>query len=380
VTRLLLLTIALIVYASLYPFHFHGVPGNPLLVLLNSWPAVWDRFAYRDAFVNVAFYAPFGAAATWAWSRRFPGAFAIAPVLLAATALSAAMEMLQVYVPTRVCSLSDVLFNVIGTAGGIAVALAFHPVPAGRQRVDPVRASALMLLALYAGYQLYPFFPVLSHTHLFQEMRDLWAAAGFSPTEVACCAAEWFAALLLVASTLRAARGTALGRMPPALALLSLPLRMVVPTRTLALHEVLGGLLAWLLWTLLRDPLRLRAAVWLVAAAIVLREMAPFHFAATASPFSWIPFAASFGSDRMSALVIVCRKAFDYGAMVWLLREIGVPYWRAGVAVAAALAVFEAIQRYLPGRTPESTDAVLALLLTVVLWSFDNFQRRRGLA
>jgi VanZ family protein len=32
------------------------------------------------------------------------------------------------------------------------------------------------------------------------------------------------------------------------------------------------------------------------------------------------------------------------------------------------LAVLEAIQRYLPGRTPESTDSVVALLMALVLW------------
>jgi VanZ family protein len=66
--------------------------------------------------------------------------------------------------------------------------------------------------------------------------------------------------------------------------------------------------------------------------------------------------------------------------MVWLLAANGISYARAGTAVAAALAVLEAVQRYLPGRTPETTDAVLTIILTAVLWSLNNFQHRRGLA
>jgi hypothetical protein len=66
--------------------------------------------------------------------------------------------------------------------------------------------------------------------------------------------------------------------------------------------------------------------------------------------------------------------------MAWLLRAGGVSWARAGAAVAGALAVLEVVQRWLPGRTPETTDAVLALSLTLILWSLDNSQRRRGLA
>ncbi len=46
------------------------------------------------------------------------------------------------------------------------------------------------------------------------------------------------------------------------------------------------------------------------------------------------------------------------------------PGWawlRAGFAVALPLAATEAIQTYLPGRSPEITDPLLALLMTVVL-------------
>jgi VanZ family protein len=373
VYRLLFLTIALIVYGCLYPwrFDFTGDPRHPLLVLLNSWPPIWDRFALRDAAINLLLYLPFGATGLWAWSRRFPRVLGIAPVLLAALALSCGMEMLQVYVPGRVCSLFDVLCNVAGAAVGVALALVYHPASTGRRKHAAIPASGLLLLVLFAGYQMYPFFPVLSQTRVRRALELLGGAEAFSLHEVWCSAAEWFAAMLLVALVLH---------LRPALALLCLPLRILVATRTLALHEVLGAALAWLVWTLLRERVRLRAAAGFLAAAIVMRELAPFHFAGPPAAFSWIPFWSTFDSERQSALVILFRKAFDYGAMVWLLRAVGVSYVRAGAVVAAGLAALEAAQRYLPGRIPESTDAVLVLLLTVGLWSLDNFPRHRGLA
>jgi VanZ family protein len=73
------------------------------------------------------------------------------------------------------------------------------------------------------------------------------------------------------------------------------------------------------------------------------------------------------------------RKAFEYGALVWLLRTRGISYVRAAVAVAGSLAVLEAVQRYLLGRTPEITDSVLTLLMALVLWRLSDFRSRRGL-
>ena len=59
--RLLLLVIALIVYGSLYPWHFdfEGSGANPLWVLLHAWPRGIDRFVLRDAVINLLLYLRF---------------------------------------------------------------------------------------------------------------------------------------------------------------------------------------------------------------------------------------------------------------------------------------------------------------------------------
>jgi hypothetical protein len=105
-----------------------------------------------------------------------------------------------------------------------------------------------------------------------------------------------------------------------------------------------------------------------MAAAILLRELAPFDFVPDPQPFSWIPFAGIIEDNRGPAAVVALRKAFDYGAMVWLARGLGIV--RCGLTLAAVLTVTELVQQYLPGRQPEITDAVLALMMTGMLaWS-----------
>ena len=379
--RLLILIVALIVYESLYPWHFQfaEVPANPLLVLLTSWPSIWDRFALRDAAVNLLLYLPFGAAGMWALSDRLPRVTGVVVVLLGAMALSGSLEMLQVYIPGRVCSLFDVLCDTSGAAAGVALALVYQPASAGRPGFAAIPASSTLLLALFTAYQMYPFFPVLSQTRLRRAVEGLFETNGFSYYEVGCCAAEWFAALVVLKIVLDAAARMPAVRLWSALAVLCLPLRMVIHTRTLALHEVLGAVLGWLAWIVLPASFRLRAAVWALAAMIVLRQLAPFHQVSAPSALQSLPFWPSLDSERQSALVILARKAFDYGAMVWLLRANGVSWVGAGAAVAGALAVLGAAQQWLPGRTPESTDAVLALMLAFILWSLDSFQQHRGL-
>lgn len=376
--RLLLLAIALIVYGSLYPWHFDFARGgaDPLGVLLGAWPRHINRFLLRDAAVNLLLYFPLGMAAVLAAVRRHSRAAAWGAAVLIAVALSAGIEMLQIYDPGRVCSLFDVLCNVLGAAGGAAAALLFRPELESLARRRPGRQAraAVLLLGCWAGFQLYPLFPMLSRTRLRAEWALLARPASIAAVEVWASAAEWFAAALLMEALLGRMRARWL-----LAAMVCLPLRLFMAGRTLALSEVLGAALALLLWSVLREKLRLRAALWMLASAIVLRELAPFRFSELPSRFSWIPFGATLDSENFSAVLVIFRKAFEYGAAVWLLRARGVSYAPAGVTVAAALAVLEAAQRYLPGRTPEITDSVLALLLALVLWRLSDSRSRRGL-
>jgi len=44
--------------------------------------------------------------------------------------------------------------------------------------------------------------------------------------------------------------------------------------------------------------------------------------------------------------------------------------------LAASLLVLEMVQRYLPGRTPEITDSLIAVVMTAALWSLRDRRLR----
>jgi VanZ family protein len=354
---LLVLVVLIILYGTLYPFDFDFDRSleSPVWILFHSWPEQFDRFALRDAVTNVFLYLPLGFVATLAFGRRWPVA------ILLGAGLSAGVEMLQIYDATRTCSLADLTFNISGAGIGAMVAMAM-PATILRSPIDRLRSGPAIVTACWAGYLFYPFVPLLSRGNLHRTWTQ-FVATPLSPVEMAATTAEWFAAALLVEAVAGRLRATWL-----APALLAFPVRLLLIDRNLTPAEICGCVLALLLWAAIPSDRRGLVAIPLMASAILLRELAPFHFVPDAAPFSWIPFAATIDADRVPAAVVMLRKAFDYGAMVWLARGIGL--MRAGMVVAVILLIAEWIQRFLPGRQPEITDAVLALIMTGVLaWS-----------
>jgi hypothetical protein len=224
--------------------------------------------------------------------------------------------------------------------------------------------SALVLVLFWFAYQLFPFFPVLSRTRLRNGLAGLIGAAGSSWAEVWVAATGWFVVALALEALFHRFRAWHL-----AVAMLCLPARFFIVLRTPRLDECLGAALALILWSAVGAGARLRTGFWMVLSAVAVRELEPLHFVASAQPFSWFPFASSLQAGRQPAVVVLFGKAFYYGAGVWLGHARGWTYAGATVAMAAVLAVLEWAQRYLPGRSPEITDAFLALLMGPILWS-----------
>ena len=373
--RLLSIVVAFIVYGSLYPFQFDfdRTDASPLTILLHAWPAKIDKFAWRDACVNVLLYFPLGLTAVLVFMRRLPRAAAALATVMLGTGLSASIEMLQIFDAHRMCSLLDVACNFAGTVGGVCAALIF------RQEIFEITrrrqghrgaGGALMLAGCWAGYQLYPLIPLFSRGRLRANVAR-FLATPISMVEVGASAAEWFAFALVMRAVAGRLKAPWL-----LLAMLCLPLRLLIMERTLAPDELIGAGLAMLLWTYPAEGSRVRAGAGMLAAAIMLRELSPFEFTAPARAMSWIPFAATLDAERLNAALVLLRKAFEYGTLVWLLRASGLRYWSAGMSVAAALVLLETAQRYLPNRQPEITDAAIAGILACILWGTE----RRGTA
>lgn len=160
--------VALIVYASLYPFAGWRDQGiAPWAWLWSPWPKYWTAF---DFAANVGGYMPLGFLVALSFLRRgnpsFAAASNVAAVAVAAascTLLSFCMEALQSYLPSRVPSNVDFALNALGALAGALMAAGLEKGGAidrwsrfrGRSFVDEAR-GALVLLALWPFALLFP--------------------------------------------------------------------------------------------------------------------------------------------------------------------------------------------------------------------------------
>ncbi len=375
---MLCITIAVIVYGSLYPFDFHApITHRTLWETLNTWPSGVDRFTVRDVAINIFIYLPVGLfGSLWMKDhklRRVAGISALSCGLL----VSLSMEILQYFDDSRSPSFMDVTTNGIGTALGVLAARFYgeatgRAVSRGRRLGD---TGALVLLLAWFGYQLFPFFPRITSSALHAgvtALRQFWPIA-LVPAIGAVI--DWLA----VARLIEAVAGTDNRWLLPATMAL-LPARAFVLGRSTNVTDIAGALAAACIWMgwLRGFEKRTVLIAWLAAAMLVARGLAPYHWHSPPVAFCWVPFASLLESDWSSAGMVFFHKSFLYGTAVWLFVKAGYSYAASTIGLAIVLGTIEAVQVHLPGRSPEITDPLLLILLAIVLKSTSSLTRPAG--
>lgn len=179
--------VALIVYASLYPFSGWRNQGiAPWEFLWSPLPKYWTGF---DVAANMAGYVPLGFLLALSFLRRrsnrpapATNTAAITVAVLAAAALSLLMEAIQSYLPSRVASNVDFALNVAGAllgavlAGVLELAGAIDRWSRFRVRwfVEESR-GALVLLALWPFALLFPASVPLGLGQVFERLETALA-------------------------------------------------------------------------------------------------------------------------------------------------------------------------------------------------------------
>ena len=106
--RIFYLTCALVVFGSLYPFHFvlRDSPAGAIQAFRQSLHFVLNRGFLRDVLVNLLVYIPVGFFFVLEERPGRPAWLRCLRAALAGAALSLSMEFLQYYFPPRMPSLS----------------------------------------------------------------------------------------------------------------------------------------------------------------------------------------------------------------------------------------------------------------------------------
>jgi VanZ family protein len=349
---------ALVVYASLYPFVGwrwpQGMVGADWLLL--PWPK--GRLPF-DEISNFVGYVPIGALLVIAVLRSGGGRWlAIAVALGLSASLSYGVELAQQFLPPRVPSAKDCMFNLGGALAGAAVAVAIHA--AGyleHWHVIRLRwferdsAWAFLLLLLWPVALLFPAPAPLALGHIWGEVHG-WLQAALADTPWADDAALWFPAADEAGRALTRLQElliTGLGLLAPCLVAYATTragwhrlllvagaavLALGMMTMSTALNFGAEHALAW--WSPHTGPALLGGA----ALAVALAGIGPRWAAALGVPVlaffvalvGQAPndpyFAASLAGWEQGRLVRFHGLAqwvgwlWPYGAMAWLLRRL----------------------------------------------------------
>lgn len=366
--------IALIAYGSLYPFNFKPDMQDGLLSALGQLS--WQRAGRGDRISNVLLYLPLGFCLYLWLNTRFRRGRSVALATLLGTLLSLAIEVAQVYVSSRVPSLTDLVLNaggtLLGAIGGLGWVGLTHlmhlPSRAEKQARDP---GAALIIGLWLAWRFAPFVPQFDLGKLKAALRPLFDPT-FDFVTVLIFLTCWLVVNQAVAALVSRPR-----RLETLLLLMAAVLigRLVVANQAFVPAELLALLLLLPMVVLmhrLRPRPRRAALVLAVVALLVIEELAPFDFSPQAARFDLWPFMSWVNGDWSWPTidwVQLFGELFLYGALLWVVREWGASTdFALGVMLTIAV-VIETLQIWLPGEYASITDPLLALGIGLVFRS-----------
>jgi VanZ family protein len=357
-----LLVVAVIVYGSLYPLEFsvRNGPDGPWDLLESTW---WGFDHGVDLVSNLIFYFPLG----FFLLGALPGgrAAAFGATVLCGAALSCAMELLQFYVPGRETSMGDVYANALGAAAGAVAGRVL-----GTRSRWPLLANlaadppAMLVLGAWFGARCYPYVPDEDLHKYWRAVRGILLAQNLDPLDLPRYAAAWLAIAAIVDRVYGVRRWLLVF---PFLLGCEWLARVLMHGSDLKFSDIAGGGGAFLAWAIVLRwlPGRMGAAGVALLAVIVMLRLEPFTFGAPQRAFGWIPFLSLMEGSMNVAIPTFMEKIFFYGAAVYLLWRGLLPLALASALVAILLFATSWMEMFLPDRSAEITDALLAVVMGV---------------
>lgn len=358
----IVLVMVLVLYGSLFPFEF--VAHDPSW---SDWRGLLQPptqgIPATDLIGNVLLFVPYGALLAWPRLKRFAVGWITTGALFAM-----GIQYLQFWFAGRDPSGLDALLNLSGILVGLLIGTVINRRlqqrgPAGWRRPHWV-AMATGLMGLWVAYRWFPLVPSLDVQNFKNGLKPLLHWEPLPWLDVWRNFAGWVVFMRLGRYSL-AQRLSA-----PQVALACTGILLCTPLfadQLLRPTHVIGLAVAMALYPLLnRGAASLGLLVLILASSIILSALSPFELGAP-QPFEWLPFSGSLTGDMLSNIAALIEKCFLYGTLLFFLRYLGASRSVSIWGVCLTLLALEWLQRWIPTRTPEITDPLLALLLAYLL-------------
>jgi glycopeptide antibiotics resistance protein len=395
-----------IVYATTLPFDFSGTWERAEMRLHTLWLRPLRGGSWGDVGGNVLLFVPWGAfLAAYASSRGVRVTAILTLALLSGACLSASVELLQLFSRTRFTSFVDLVTNTFGSTVG---ALVTWPVlrwlwPAAvaplRQFVTrrPLKACCVCVVAGFLLAGVAPFRVRTQPHELKQAMHNarlmpfggsrhgtaLSRSAALSLQELLTWA---LVGGLFALAAKEAAQGDGMARITATasaagLSVLLQGLHLLVRGREIDVTSVFLALVAssvgaGVAINRFAEPRRaIMPALLIWGLAALFFAWDPLAFASPAPPYwqpEWfVPFWSYFDSRTLEDLADVVWQALRFAPLGALLaaRSWRQSFLQAGLIGLGFSALLEVGQVFLPGRTTDVSDAIVAAAGTVAGWA-----------
>ncbi len=361
----------IIAYGSLFPFDFQTNDLNWVTfdLFLRSWQA---RSSWGDLLGNIILFVPFGIAGMLSTRNLRFVSLNIFLVLASGLILAVCLQFAQLYLPGRTAALNDAIWNTIGLALGMFfVLVADNYILRLQIQKRAIPLIPLVLLGIWGAYRLIPFVPTIDFQSIKDSLKPLLIHPEISLLGVFMNAVSW----LLAGYFLKCLPGSVgtLGKLGLFMAGI-FGLEVLIVANDVTASNIVGALIALMVSAMFMDRINgiTTMLAILLAISLVFQGLAPFDPRPVIATFNWLPFHGFLGGSMYHNTLVLLQKTFLYSSLIFLLNEFEFSWLKAALLTGFLLLLIEAAQIYFSGHTPEITDPLLVLLLTLGMAELDR--------
>jgi VanZ family protein len=354
--------VAFIVYGSLFPFDFSSQAQSLDLFFAES-----HIFANRaDAIDNFILFLPLGVAVHLAFRSYAARATA---VLLTVLLLALGIQLLQLYLPSRIASVADAFWNTAGLGAGVLVAARVRDAFRAQLSADNAHRELFLvcLVLLWFLYESFPFVPTLDIGLLRAHVKSVVFAPPFEPMRLLQHG---------LAATMAGIAVTRMGilRRPLAgvigLGVVAVGLEVLVAYGSLRRETLLGivaGLGAGFVVGQRASARRQDVVLALALGAYLITVLTPYRGQMLDGGFTLTPFSHLIWRGVLKEVPPAAFEALAIGAMLWAGMA-GQGRWRQrpllwSALVLLSLVVLEWVRVAIVGVHGDTTTLAMALML-----------------
>lgn len=317
---LFLFSIFVIIYGSLYPFEFQYVNWNEegVSALLST---SFSDSKLGDMLGNIVLFIPFGFAGTELISRNGNNKKYYVHLILSGIFLAFALQVIQIYLPSRVPALYDAVWNFSGIIiGGLMARLMDLYYPNLLKSDD--RFALLALLLSWIMFLLAPFIFSFNIEMLRANIDAHMDTEEYRLINIIFFTGLWIAFKKLI-DEIKPGRKNIFLTLESALIFTTIA-KMFVYRNIIEPEMLLGGIIAILA---LRSEIFKKVSPYKITAFLLIPTMFynslyPFEFYENPfKEFAWVPFEELFSDDMLPKIRTVFFKTFSYGCILWTLYK-----------------------------------------------------------